>query len=263
MCFHRRPGAAPRPAFTLIELLVVIAIIAILIGLLLPAVQKVREAAARAQSQNNLRQMGTAVHNVASNSPAQGYIPPAYGAFPNGSGVVGPFFFHLLPYIEQGNLYNTYVAAPASATGPVSTYVAPSDSYNPGTSNLSSYASNGLLLNGPSTTAGVANAAALYAPQLPNSFYGRTSSVVVVMERTAKAGQTWSGANNFVSDATPPEFTSAGNWTGSPPTALSAAGCQVLLGDGSARSVTSGNVANGAWLIAIDPSQVTPMPANW
>jgi len=145
--------------FTLIELLVVIAIIAILIGLLLPAVQKVREAAARTESRNNLKQMVLALHSC---HDANKRFPPAIGLFPgrnwNGQSVTwgarpaahGTIFYMMLPYMEQKNLqlqgsdhsYNTWGFT-------AKLFQAPLDPTLPGSSGLSgdgrgviSYAAN-------------------------------------------------------------------------------------------------------------------------
>lgn len=135
-----------RAGFTLIELLVVIAIIAILIGLLLPAVQKVRSAAARLQSQNNVKQIMLANHSF---HDANGIVPPLSAVLVPGSGQPVSGYVWILPYIEQDAIYQLTLAnrgawpAPApntqadraagkgSSAKKIKTYLSPRDPSNP------------------------------------------------------------------------------------------------------------------------------------
>jgi len=170
--------------FTLIELLVVIAIIAILIGLLLPAVQKVREAAARTTCSNNLKQMSLALH---SSNDMNGYMPQFGYAWPKNSTVLpqSSTFWSILPQLEQGPLYQQLPSGQSSAyfnsqsrmTISVKTYVCPSDPSNQNGGgagyNLNSYNVNGMLF-----------CTGTY-PSLNNTFTDGTSNTVAFVEHVA------------------------------------------------------------------------------
>jgi prepilin-type N-terminal cleavage/methylation domain-containing protein len=251
-----------RSGFTLIELLVVIAIIGILIGLLLPAVQKVREAANRAKCQNQIKQLGLAVHNYC--STYQDKLPPA-SALVAGQG--GSVIYFILPYIEQDVLYR---AAQTAGTGgaychqsasvaPIKTLQCPSDITNTNgldqakTMPTTSYAGNGFLFggsNGPgSATVGLYSAnggVALYTiANIPDG----TSNTVMFTEMSANrvdsTPSTWStdystyysAAGDFLSPYNSPLFN--------------------VPGAGTIATAATSNSSGGCWLPQFNPTGIS------
>jgi prepilin-type N-terminal cleavage/methylation domain-containing protein len=203
-----------RVAFTLIELLVVIAIIAILIGLLIPAVQKVREAAMRTMCQNHVKQLVLATHNF---HDSNGTMPP-FAAFWGGNNMPVSSHYLLLPYIEQGNLSNqangnSYL----DRTATVETFLCPNDNSTPGgrfnagdiqgvtggnytgriSVNGTYFGATNYAINAQVATAAAANGHAFHGGMTLLGIKDGTSQTVLFAERMATCtGPKWPSATN-------------------------------------------------------------------
>jgi len=265
--------------FTLIELLVVIAIIAILIGLLLPAVQKVREAAARTQSQNNLKQISLAMHGC---NDGMGRLPGAWGNMGNSKINGASALFFLLPYIEQQAVYNLGVASPdgyphsAIYTNVIKSYLAPADATGVGGQAwgggwaIGNYGFNYQCLG--DTWPSQSNWDRM--AKIGSSFGDGTSNTIMFAERMgvcAGTGSLWAHGNwtptwmaqfAFSSQLPPQSRPTQAACDPVRAQGLSASGCNVGMADGSVRNMNT-SISQTTWWAACTPNGGEVLGTDW
>jgi hypothetical protein len=256
----------PRFGITLFQLLVLLALFAFLLGLLLPAVARIRAAASRAQSMNNIRQLCIALHAT---NDSYRQLPPTVGTFPPNSASHGTLHFYLLPFVEQDNLYKNaqgYVWKNNVMATPVPVFLNPNDpSAPPGLRYHDWLATTNYAANYMVFKKGGAS--------IPASFPDGTSNTLVFTERYQLCNGTPCGWGYPALYSWAPVFAyySYGKFQQQPAPeecnpalaqALDPAGVLAGLADGSAR-VVSNRISPRTWWLATDPADGEPLPADW
>ncbi|HYT88405.1 MAG TPA: DUF1559 domain-containing protein [Gemmataceae bacterium] len=297
------PSRSSRAGFTLIELLVVIAIIAILIGLLLPAVQKVREAAARMKCSNNLKQIGVGLHNYHS---AHLKFPPMsrYDGTQTGpnswqsQGERSNLWISLLPYIEQDNVYKMSAlhsprnpsiddgstAANSLASKEIKMYLCPSDPTNQPSATwtngwvVGNYVANHDAFHNPNDGGWMSawdSGQSSYQASLERTYTDGTSNTLGITEAYARCGST--GTLWAHETVTPDWHAMFNDWNARGaaskfqvmptqaqcnarlPQQIHSSGINVMLMDGSVRSISSGVDVN-VWAALLTPAGGEVLP---
>jgi type II secretory pathway pseudopilin PulG len=266
-----------RRGFTLFQLLVVLALLALLFGLLLPAVQKVREAAARTQCSNNFKQQALAMHNL---NDTYAKLAPLVGPFPQGTPSYGTLYFYMLPFLEQDNLYKNafdgtgyYVWFNDTWSRSIPTYLCPTDKSAP----------PGRPFDGWLATGGYAANAQVFgdrkkqsldgSPSIPATFSDGTSNTIVFSERYQvcngepcgwgyPGGTAWAPAFMYLNTG---KFQTRPAANRCDPTLAQSphpAGINAALGDGSVRFVSE-KISVQTWWYACTPDGGEVLGPDW